>query len=133
LVAVESFGSQLVVGDMNGAVDVFVRNRVAHTTELASVGRAWPLQAGRLVLAPRPARAGRLVAATLPILAGGSTVVGATVHCRATLDGHRLPVTARGFHVSIARCAWLVPADARGKQLHGSVTATNRAGTASKP
>ena len=49
-----AFGSRAsnVVAGAQGAPDVFVRDRVAQTTTLISVGRDWTPRAGRLRLSP---------------------------------------------------------------------------------
>jgi hypothetical protein len=44
-----------------------------------------------------------------------------SVRCRAEVDGKRLRVLANTFKGRSARCAWKIPAWAKGKQLTGVV------------
>jgi Tol biopolymer transport system component len=131
-VAFLSTASNLVAGDTNGSGDVFVRDRVAATTTLVSVGRKLTVRAGALLLQPWPARAGKRLNATMAVSASGAPVASARVLCAATLAGRKLPVSARSFRAGRARCVWQIPADTRGKQLKGSLTATTADGTASR-
>jgi hypothetical protein len=131
-VAFESDASNLVAGDRNGLMDVFVRDRVARTTTLVSVGRKVALRAGALTLQPWPARAGKRLSATMAISAGGAPVAMARVTCAATLSGRKLPPSARSFRAGSARCAWRIPISARGAHLKASVSATTADGTASR-
>ena len=43
------------------------------------------------------------------------------MRCRAEVDGKRLRVVTNAFKAQSARCAWKIPAWAKGKQLTGVV------------
>jgi len=74
-----------------------------------------PAQVGR-------ATGGRLVASvTFVRLGTGKPLTAGQVRCRAEVDGRRLRVLANTFAGAAARCAWSIPAWARGKQLTGVV------------
>ncbi len=80
-VAFQSQGSNLVAGRTNrcgdegdhfDCDDVFLRDRVAHTTTLMSVGRRQAPPVGRLLIRPWPATAGRALVVTAQV--GGGDV-----------------------------------------------------------
>jgi uncharacterized protein YkwD len=74
-----------------------------------------PVQVGRPT-------GGRLVASvTFVLLETGKPLTNGEVRCRAEVDGKRLRVLASVFQGAAARCAWKVPAWAKGKQLTGVV------------
>jgi len=132
----QSNASNLVAGDTNvcgdegdhfNCSDVFVRNRVAGTTTLVSVGRTQAPPMQRLLLHPWPARSGRALTATALV-----SVVSARVTCTATLAGRKLQASEHSYRDYTARCVWKVPKNARGKQLKGSLTVTTPSGTAAK-
>lgn len=52
----------------------------------------------------------------------GEPLTTASVRCRARVAGRPLVVLRHVFQAGAARCAWQIPAWARGKQLTGSVT-----------
>ena len=54
-------------------------------------------------------------------LATGRPLVSGSVRCRAEVDGKRLRVLANVFKGQSARCAWRIPAWAKGRQLTGVV------------
>ena len=127
-----SSSSNLVAGDTNRSDDVFARDLAAHTTELVSGGRRWTPRAGRLALKPWPARAGRTLTAAVVVRAGGGPVPDARVACVASAGGRRLAASVHRFVGSTARCAWRIPATARGKRVTGSIDAHTPGGTASR-
>ena len=47
-----------------------------------------------------------------------------TIACSATLAGKPLPVRTKGFKSGLAGCTWLLPANARGKVVRGTITVT---------
>src|SRR5439155_1114568 len=114
-VAFDSLASNLVAGDTNGSEDVFVRDRLARTTTLVSVGRKLTLRAGALLLQPWPPRAGKRLNATMAVSVSGAAVASARVLCAAKLAGRKLPPTAHSFRAGRARCVWGIPTSARGK------------------
>ena len=62
-------------------------------------------------------------------MATGRPVTTGSVRCRAEVEGRRLRVVANVFEAKLARCAWRVPAWAKGKRLTG-VVAVQNGGTA---
>ena len=78
----------------------------------------------------RSKRRSRL-AALVPFvqMATGRPVTTGSVRCRAEVEGRRLRVVANVFEAKLARCAWRVPAWAKGKRLTG-VVAVQNGGTA---
>ena len=58
----------------------------------------------------------------------GTSVMGATVRCSATLRGRPLRVAARSFSNGSVRCVWQLPANSAGACVYGAVvvTATGR-------
>ena len=78
----------------------------------------------------RSKRRSRL-AALVPFvqMATGRPVTTGSVRCRAEVAGRRLRVVANVFEAKLARCAWRIPAWAKGKRLTG-VVAVQNGGTA---
>jgi uncharacterized protein YkwD len=69
-----------------------------------------------------PATGARLVASVRFVHVGtGRPLTAGQVRCRAEVDGRRLRVLANVFKGVSARCAWSIPAWAKGKQLTGIV------------
>lgn len=69
-----------------------------------------------------PATGARLFASvTFVHLRTGRPLTAGQVRCRAEVDGRRLRVLASAFAGVSARCAWSIPAWAKGKQLTGLV------------
>ncbi len=96
-------------------------------------GRPTPASASRpraaTPIAGTPARvthersSARLLASVSFVrLPTGRPLTTASVRCRAQVAGRPLVVLAHAFRAGAARCAWQIPAWARGKQLVGSVT-----------
>jgi hypothetical protein len=52
----------------------------------------------------------------------GATLVGGQVSCTAIVGGKRLTARVQRFSGSKARCAWQIPASARGQKIRGTVT-----------
>jgi len=123
-VAFVSLASNLVPGDTNNTVDVFVRDR-------RSVAR--PASAGNVTLNPNPPRAGQVLRATMPISAGGRPVASAAITCTARIVGKQLRDTGRSYRAGVARCAWTLPPSSTGKTIRGSIRATTPDGRVARP
>jgi hypothetical protein len=91
-----------------------------YTVRLAPVR----LVARRFALSPGRPVAGRVLTANLTATRSdtGATLRGGQVVCTATVGGRRLAPRVRRFVGTQARCAWSIPASARGQQIRGSVT-----------
>jgi hypothetical protein len=75
-------------------------------------------------LSPRKPQAGRTFTANMVATRSdtGATLAGGQVSCTATAGGKRLAARVHAFSGSRARCAWQVPASARGQKLRGTIT-----------
>jgi Tol biopolymer transport system component len=131
-VAFFSLASNLAPPDTTHADDVFVRDRVARTTELVSTARARRLTAERLALSPKGPRAGRSLTATMRVSVDGRPVSNALVSCAAGTGAMRLQASAKSFRASSARCVWRIPRSAKRRQLRGAVSVTTTYGRATR-
>jgi hypothetical protein len=75
-------------------------------------------------LAPRRPQAGKTFTASMVATRSdtGATLAGGQVACTATVAGRRLAARVHAFSGGRARCAWLVPASARGQKIRGTIT-----------
>jgi hypothetical protein len=75
-------------------------------------------------LSPRRPQAGRTFTASMVATRSdtGATLAGGQVSCTATAGGKRLAARVHAFSGNRARCAWQVPAAARGQKLRGTIT-----------
>jgi hypothetical protein len=75
-------------------------------------------------LNPRRPAAGRTLTASMTATRSdtGATLAGGQVSCTATVGGKRIAARVHRFSGTQARCAWLVPASARGQRLRGTIT-----------
>jgi hypothetical protein len=75
-------------------------------------------------LNPRRPQAGRTFTASMVATRSdtGATLAGGQVSCTATVGGKRLAARVHRFSGTQARCAWQVPASARGQKIRGTVT-----------
>jgi hypothetical protein len=75
-------------------------------------------------LSPRRPQAGRTFTASMVATRSdtGATLAGGQVSCTATVAGKRLAARVHAFSGSRARCAWQVPASARGQKIRGTIT-----------
>jgi Tol biopolymer transport system component len=123
-VAFLSTAANVVPGDRGDhGADIFLRDRLARSTTLVSVGARWHLQAGRLSLSPWPPRTHKTLFAAMPVTMGGEAIETASVRCSASLGRMALRLAGAHFRGGSARCAWKIPAGARGKKLSGSISA----------
>jgi hypothetical protein len=76
------------------------------------------------LLAPRRPQAGRTFTASMVATRSdtGATLAGGQVSCAATVAGRRLAARVHSFAGNRARCAWQIPASARGQRIRGTVT-----------
>jgi Tol biopolymer transport system component len=121
-----------LVPDTNATYDVFVRDRVAGSTELVSLARSLRLQASPVTLAPARARAGRRLTASVTLDVDGQPVTAALVTCTARIGGMRLTALASSFRASRARCVWAIPRSGRHRMLRGAVSALTNEGRATR-
>ncbi len=82
------------------------------------------LLAKKLALAPSRPRAGRPLTANLTVARNdtGAILKGGAVTCVATVGGARIAARVHKFVGNLARCTWQVPASARGKSVHGTIS-----------
>jgi hypothetical protein len=75
-------------------------------------------------LSPSRPQAGRNFTASMVATRSdtGATLTGGQVSCTAAVAGKRLAARAHAFSGNRARCAWQIPASARGRRLSGKVT-----------
>jgi hypothetical protein len=75
-------------------------------------------------LSPRRPQAGRAFTASMVATRSdtGATLAGGQVSCTATVGGKRLAPRVHAFAGTRARCAWQIPASARGQKLRGTIT-----------
>jgi Tol biopolymer transport system component len=93
------------------------------------LSRRFPVLESKFLLAPEPV-AGARYTAVLGVRTGtGATVRGATAVCSAVVARTTLPVVARSFAASRARCAWLIPRSAGGKLIEFTIGARLGAST----
>ncbi len=75
-------------------------------------------------LNPRRPQAGRTLTANMVATRSdtGVTLAGGQVSCTATVGGKRIAARVHRFSGSQARCAWQLPASARGQKIRGTIT-----------
>ncbi|MFN0009943.1 MAG: TolB family protein, partial [Planctomycetota bacterium] len=114
-VAFESFASDLVVGDTNGQRDIFVRDRIAGTTERVSVSSAG-VQGNGWSFGARISADGRFVAFTSlagNLVPGDPTDKGAFVHDRVTGETERVSLASDGSPAPTISSMDAISADGR--------------------
>ena len=81
------------------------------------------LKAGRVVARPTQPRAGKPLTVVLAVTRSdtGRGIAAGAVGCRVQIAGKRIRATGR-VAAGAARCSLVVPADARGKRLRGTIT-----------
>ena len=117
-------------GDQFDCDDVFVRDRVARTTTLMSIGCPQAPPVSRLLLRPWPARAGQALVATAQAGGGDIVVLKPKLTCAATVAGRPVTASVHSYFDGAARCVWKIPGHAHGKRLKGSLTVATPSGTA---
>src|SRR5262249_57822074 len=75
---------------------------------------------------PKPAKAGKNFSAGMAATESDTNgpVTSGTVACSATVGTTHLATLAKGVKNGIAACVWHLPAKAKGKTVHGTVTLT---------
>jgi WD40-like Beta Propeller Repeat len=131
-VAFFSLASNLVLGDVNGQYDAFVRDREAKTTELASVARRPLLATAPLLVLPKQPRLGKKLTLDLHTSVDGMPVFSGLADCSARIGSVALKALSASFRGSSVWCVWRLPAGAKPKTLHGRVSVTTPYGSSSR-
>jgi Peptidase A4 family len=95
------------------------------TVRWISTGAALRLSLQQFVMTPATPRAGRTFTAALRVKATDpAALADATTTCAATIGGKATKARAQTFASGRAACVWQISADAAGRVISGSVTAT---------
>jgi hypothetical protein len=82
------------------------------------------LSAGHLRESPSPARVGKRLTVSLPVTESdtGGPIANGQVLCAARIAAKRLAARSKGIASGVAACRFQIPANAKGKTLHGAIT-----------
>ena len=122
LVLFQSAATNLVAGDTNSSMDVFLRDRGPARTALISAALEPQPYIDASSRSPRPPRAGKLLTVTMHVGAAGHTVAEASVSARATIRGRRVALVSTRFADSTAKVVWRIPKNAKHRYLTATVT-----------